>query len=110
MIGLPWALLQSVAWTTMLIEYSQQTTLRQAIEQTFDGAHPCNMCKGISAAQHSPKRSPIEITTPKLDLICTTRSISFSRRFEFVHFIATNAFLHERKESPPVPPPRFALS
>ena len=43
-----WMALQSVAWARMLVAYSQQSSLVTAVEQTFDGDHPCPMCKKIS--------------------------------------------------------------
>jgi hypothetical protein len=44
-----WVLLQSVAWTTMIVTYSQDSTITAAIQKTFDGAHPCNLCQTVSA-------------------------------------------------------------
>ena len=109
-IGLHWAALQSVAWTAMLIEYSKHTTLRQALSQTFDGDHPCAMCRGINAAQHSPKKQQTPSVVSKPDLICSTRSFEFIRAFEQLEFPRSSARFSEQRESPPVPPPRLELS
>lgn len=109
-IGLHWAALQSFAWTTMLIEYAKDRPLRQAIEQTFDGKHPCQICKGISLAQHVPKRQSVQVTVNKLDLICATRSFRFVRHFEYLEYTGQATVISLREESPPVPPPRLALS
>jgi hypothetical protein len=43
-LGAHWALLQTVAWVGMIITYSQETTLAEAVEMTFDGEHPCRLC------------------------------------------------------------------
>ena len=40
-----WALLQSVAWVTMAARYSQDSVLAEVLEKTFDGHHPCELCK-----------------------------------------------------------------
>ena len=109
-IGLHWAALQSVAWTAMLIEYSRHAPLRQAIAQTFDGDHPCAMCKGINAAQHFPKKQQAPSVVSKPDLICSTRSFEFIRAFEQLEFPRSSARFSEQRESPPVPPPRLELS
>jgi hypothetical protein len=109
-IGLHWAALQSVAWTAMLIEYSKHTTLRQALTRTFDGDHPCAICKGISAAQHSPKKQQAPSVVNKPDLICTTRTFEFIRSFEQFQFPRSSAAFSEHGKSPPVPPPRLELS
>jgi len=40
-----WALLQGVAWGGMLSSYQSETgSLRVAIEMTFGGAYPCEIC------------------------------------------------------------------
>jgi hypothetical protein len=108
-IGLHWAALQSLAWTTMLIEYSKHTTLSQAITQTFDGDHPCAMCKGINAAQHSPKKQQATSTASKPDLICIARPFDFIPPFEQFQFARISTVFSQSRQSPPTPPPR-ALS
>ena len=40
-IGLHWAFLQSVAWDGMVISYSEDAPLSEALAKTFDGRHPC---------------------------------------------------------------------
>ena len=47
-IGLHWVLLQSVAWTSMVVSYAQTGTFREALAKTFDGKHPCPLCKEIN--------------------------------------------------------------
>ena len=46
-IGMHWVILQSVAWTGMIIVYSQTAPLREALAKTFDGEHPCGLCKAV---------------------------------------------------------------
>jgi hypothetical protein len=45
--------MQVVAWTGMLITYNREAELSQAVAMTFDGEHPCEMCKAIKAEQTS---------------------------------------------------------
>jgi hypothetical protein len=71
-IGLHWLVLQSVAWTTMLIEHSKGASLCQAIAQTFDGAHPCSLCHAVNKGKNSEKKSDLQSPTPKMDMICVT--------------------------------------
>jgi hypothetical protein len=42
-----WAVLQSIAWTRMIVDYSRDNSLSEAVEMTFDGEHPCKMCHKI---------------------------------------------------------------
>ena len=57
-IGGPWAVLQTVAWTKMIVDYSQGTTLGEAVAKTFDGEHPCALCKKISKAKTERPMAP----------------------------------------------------
>ena len=55
-IGGHWLGLQSIAWATMIADYSQHCSFGQAIVQTFDGKHPCDLCKHISKAKATEKK------------------------------------------------------
>lgn len=44
-------MLQMVAWSQMLAEYSAQKGLAAGIEETFDGEHGCPMCRLIEEGQ-----------------------------------------------------------
>ena len=56
-----WAVLQSVAWAEMLHDYTQRTgSVAVAVEQTFDGAHPCELCREIATSKaKEQKQSPV---------------------------------------------------
>jgi hypothetical protein len=56
-IGLHWGFLQSVAWVGMVVSYSQDAPLREALAKTFDGKHPCPLCKEIAKGKQSEKKS-----------------------------------------------------
>ena len=60
--GGPWAVLQTVAWAGMLHDYTQRTgSFAVAVEQTFDGQHPCEFCREIAAAkvkEHKERPTP----------------------------------------------------
>ena len=47
-IGGPLAVLQGIAWVNMVHDFSKTGSLTQAVEKTFDGKHPCLLCKKIS--------------------------------------------------------------
>jgi len=44
-------LLQVAAWSGMMVSYSRDNTVADAITMTFDGEHPCAMCKSIEKVQ-----------------------------------------------------------
>jgi hypothetical protein len=109
-IGAHWIVLQSVAWGTMIVQCSQQVPLRQAIAQTFDGDHPCGLCKRISAAQHSEKKNGAQPLAVKPDLICATRNIVLLPRCDDFNFARLQVTLSTLAHSPPAPPPRSKLA
>lgn len=53
-IGVPWGVVQGFAWARMLVSYAGQTSLMQAVEMTFDGEHPCELCQLARKAQNKP--------------------------------------------------------
>ncbi len=49
LVGGHWGMLQVVAWTGMVITYSRDASLGEAVRKTFDGDHPCALCNEVSA-------------------------------------------------------------
>lgn len=62
-----WAMLQGVAWATMVHDFSRNGSLTQAVEKTFDGKHPCAMCKKIAKAKNSDASGENAPVTVKID-------------------------------------------
>lgn len=60
-----WAVLQSIAWATMLRDYSQESSLAIAMEKTFSGEFPCSMCKTIAAAKKTERSKPLTVESTK---------------------------------------------
>ena len=105
-IGLHWIALQSLAWTTMVIEYSKRAPLRAAITQTFDGAHPCSLCHAVNAGKSSEKKSDLQSSNPKIDMIYTVRTIRLIPAFALFAYAPVTFSSLEIAHSPPIPPPR----
>lgn len=47
LVGGHWGMLQVVAWTGMLIDYSRDNTFADAVEMTFGGEYRCEICKQV---------------------------------------------------------------
>jgi hypothetical protein len=109
-IGLHWIALQSVAWTTMIIDYSKRAPLREAVTQTFDGAHPCSLCHAVSTGKNSEKKSDLQSSTPKIDMICAPRAIRLLPPFRRFEYVSTDFSLSRIGQPPLIPPPRSLLS
>ena len=52
-LGGHWATVQSYAWARMFAGFSQTESIGNALRMTFDGKHPCPLCrKVLQGAQH----------------------------------------------------------
>jgi hypothetical protein len=67
MLGAHWALLQTVAWTTMLADNLCTQSVKEAVTETFDGNHPCPICKAIAAGKQSEKKTEFSFQSQKLE-------------------------------------------
>jgi hypothetical protein len=67
MLGAHWVLLQSVAWTAMLAGNLQSSSFHEAVTKTFDGRHPCCLCKAIAAAKKSEQKTGLSLQPQKLE-------------------------------------------
>jgi hypothetical protein len=109
-IGLQWATLQSIAWTAMLIRYSREVPLHQALARTLDGAHPCSLCHAVSTGTNSDKKSDVQSAKGKIDIILSTRVLSLHPRFAIFDYPRVALAPVPTGQPPPVPPPRPRIS
>ncbi len=106
-IGAHWAVLQSVAWTTMMAANLSTESFHDAVRNTFDGQHPCPLCKAIKSGKTSEQKS--EAPAPELKKF---EYVNESPRFvfaapRFFTLLASRAeFPESLSTAPPVPPPR----
>jgi hypothetical protein len=45
----PAVLVQQAAWVNMLVTYTQKGGLKRGVIETFDGQHPCELCKAAES-------------------------------------------------------------
>jgi len=108
-IGGHWALLQSVAWMGMVINFSQTETLAEAVSNTFDGKHPCKLCKVVARGKASEQKQERLKVQTKLEPWVTQQGITlFTPRLVAEPFPSVVLPLLVRDGKPPVPPPRPA--
>ena len=103
-----WALLQSVAWTRMIIERTNADSFASAVKTTLDGEHPCEMCKRITEGKQHEQQEQKAPVNVKLDLVCELRVIAIESPSQPFIFPWDPADGSPRAERPPVPPPRMA--
>ena len=101
-----WAVLQSVAWTTMLAANLTTDSFGPAVSKTFDGEHPCGLCHTVSAGKKSEKQTEFTAPVQKFEYVNETPRFIFSPSQSFTFLLAGVEFSDSRATAPPVPPPR----
>jgi hypothetical protein len=107
--GTHWLALQSIAWTAMLAQNLQSTSWQKAVTRTFDGKHPCCLCKQIAAGERSEKKSDLQIELKKLDYSYTSFEFVFCPPTHFYEVCAANEAATSLTRAPSVPPPKELL-
>jgi hypothetical protein len=108
-IGLHWTFLQAVAWAGMIVSYSQEAPLSEAVVKTFDGQHPCKLCKQIAKDKQSEKKSECKFELRKLEFRYASFAFVFRAPSSFQELPARHERADVLTHSPPVPPPRGFL-
>ena len=113
-IGLHWMVLQSAAWVGMVVSYTQETgALSTALEQTFDGDHPCKLCAAVSEGVNQadePADSDkclLKKVDKRIDLMVADSRLIFralSRRMPIEDWNESGV---SRADVPPTGPPRL---
>jgi hypothetical protein len=104
-LGSHWALVQSVAWVRMAVEYSRSAPLGEALGMTFDGRHPCTLCKIVQAATHSERQKTSVSPDTKLDLLCRFPGLLLFPDPCLPPLLGMEEQASTRLEAPPTPPP-----
>ena len=105
-MGAHWAILQSVAWTGMVISYSLQSSFKEALHKTFDGKHPCPLCKQIAQGKRSEKKAEFAPAGKKFEFSYWPATFVFSAPSAYRVVRWQEEFLAPLFRAPPTPPPR----
>ena len=105
-IGLHWTILQMVAWTGMVVAYSQHASIGEALAKTFDGKHPCNLCNSISKARKSEKKSDTPFEVKRLKFVNAPVAYVFVAPQDFYVVNCGEDGANPSSLEPPTPPPR----
>jgi hypothetical protein len=108
--GAHWVVLQSIAWSSMLAKQVQHSRLAEAVQKTFDGAHPCDLCKGISRAQEKERKPTVPVEIGKLPLLFANGEILIAVRPFSTSTDDVAKLFPLRPHRPVSPPPRVSLS
>jgi hypothetical protein len=105
--GAHWLLLQSVAWTGMLVTRASHGSLIEAVKLTFDGAHPCVLCEKIEAGRKGEKQQENSALPLKIELFYQPASVTLSPPAPQSWDVIPLLVAQIRKQPPAIPPPRL---
>ena len=105
-IGGHWGFLQTIAWSSMLLDYSQNLTWTSALSKTIDPDTSCRICEFVQEGRNQESNQDFSKTQFKIDLVCEQREVFLNcpnvADDKIILFI-----LHSQFHAPPnAPPPR----
>jgi hypothetical protein len=104
--GAHWVMLQSVAWATMLADNARTESIQAALVKTFDGKHPCPICKQIAQGRQSEKKSDQQSNLKRFEFVNQRAVLVVDSPDYFLLPCAGDATATLLAHAPPVPPPR----
>ncbi len=108
MAGGHWVILQGVAWSTMIVEYSRIAPVTEAVQKTFSGEAPCPLCLSIAKAKQEENREkPTAPAQLSLDKIVLASRFEFPKRYPSpsAYMSRPDALFPLRSLEPSVPVP-----
>ena len=108
-VGGPWTVLQTIAWAKMVVDYSRDNPVSEAISKTFDGNHPCGMCEKISKVRSEERKSPALVFQIKKDgPFISLKSVGLTPPMETktILFNTLSVTYPSVRFEPPIPVPR----
>ncbi|WP_424314072.1 hypothetical protein [Haloferula sp.] len=113
LLGGPYGVLQVIAWTGMIVSYSQTEGISKGLAQTFDGEHPCSLCVAIvDAKKDDNDKQPLSGAPDKLSLKELTLPAQITLREPRSSEPPARPYLEPSANrmkllvAPPIPPPR----
>jgi hypothetical protein len=107
--GGQWYVLQGVAWVKMLHDYAQMVPFMEAVNMTFSGKYPCEICKAIAEKQQSENEKICSLEKhekkffPPLAIVL---ALPDTASLQYAGYLSS---FQTRTEPPPTPPPRQVL-
>ena len=105
--GTHWFVLQSVAWTTMFAGNLRDGSFTEAMQKTFDGSHPCSLCRQIARGKQEEKKSETRVEWKKLEFVFAPATFVFQTPAFFWEIQPRHDPALTRAHAPLLPPPKF---
>lgn len=92
----------------MLVSYSRDATLIVAAEKTFNGEHPCGLCKVVKSGRDDEQKQAVVKLIVKLDAVLAgTAGLTAPQASEWKYFVNV-PLVASQSLAPPTPPPQAA--
>lgn len=104
-----WAVLQTIAWTQMLRDYSKNASLTLAIRKTFSGEYPCSLCKQVEEGFRKQEKPQATVKVDKQAEKFPVRGrvlLAVPTAAEFSYPEPAGEIFIVRRIAPPQPVPR----
>jgi hypothetical protein len=101
-----WYVLQGVAWTKMVSEFSEYTPLAQAVKMALSGQYPCKMCKAIAEKKQQEEQSQYKLPTIKKDFVSLQPAPLTQLVFTHLAYAVVQMHFAACGCPPTTPPPR----
>jgi hypothetical protein len=76
------------------------------VEKTFDGRHPCSLCRAINSGKKSEKKTEFPLQLKKMEFVSEKFGFAFCPPQDFRLTMESSFSLHGLVNSPLIPPPR----
>jgi hypothetical protein len=111
LLGGHWAILQAVAWSQMVRDFSQNVSLGVAVEKALSGEYPCALCKRVAEGRQREQQAPLAKLEKQSVEIVPEPALVIARPVagRFSYPPAVRVVLKERFDAPPRPVPRGSI-
>jgi len=105
------AVIQAVAWTQMVKDFSQTATVAEAVAKTFSGKNPCKLCKSVTKASAEDDKVPGIKAEKKTEVavLVDASGDSLPAGIRFSYPRPPDEAFTVRSDAPPVPVPIFSV-
>lgn len=104
-IGGHWAILQTVAWGSMIVSFSQSDDLSVAVAKTFDGQHACKLCKVVAEGKKSEQSQSAAQAGVKLEFVWASAPVLICSPLSCDPIVEAPSALADLRSPPLLPPP-----
>jgi hypothetical protein len=92
----------------MLADNLTTASFSAAVQRTFDGKHPCALCKAIAKGRKSEKKPDTLLSLKKFEALNQAAAMFVRPPASFPPIAAQETLFAALAHAPPTPPPRAA--